>query len=104
MDISETQLRSIQSWALHEPFIKEVYLFGSRAKGTSRPDSDVDIAIAFAVPHDRVESVFLMNGEYWQDDLRAKTGLVVNLAHLAGDRTPKHTAAVADHGILLYPL
>lgn len=36
---------SIVAWAKKYPLIEAVYLYGSRAKGTYRPDSDVDLAI-----------------------------------------------------------
>src|SRR5690606_13670191 len=37
-------LAAISEWAVRHP-IKEVWLYGSRARGTHRQDSDVDLAV-----------------------------------------------------------
>ena len=36
---------AVASWAWGESLVRRVYLFESRAKGTARPDSDIDLAI-----------------------------------------------------------
>jgi predicted nucleotidyltransferase len=77
-------------------------LFGSRAKGTAREDSDADIALEFFAQDNEVTRLFLLNGDGWQDDLRRRTGLEVNIAHLAGIFTPMHCQAVAEDGVELY--
>jgi predicted nucleotidyltransferase len=51
MDLTEEQVRLIQDWAAREHIIEEVRLFGSRAKGCARPDSDVDLAVTAAAGH-----------------------------------------------------
>jgi hypothetical protein len=40
---------AVANWAAGEPLIRRVYLFGSRAKGTARPDSDIDLAILHSI-------------------------------------------------------
>lgn len=41
------KLASIVSlWAVEHPYIEKAWIFGSRAKGTERPDSDLDIAVS----------------------------------------------------------
>ena len=35
----------VAGWAATEPLIRRVYLFGSRARGAERPDSDIDLAL-----------------------------------------------------------
>ena len=39
-------VRIVARWAASNPNVKAAYLFGSRVKGTSRADSDLDVAIA----------------------------------------------------------
>jgi predicted nucleotidyltransferase len=39
--------QAVAEWAATEPLIRRVYLYGSRAKGSARPDSDIDLAILF---------------------------------------------------------
>lgn len=102
MQLTQEQFESIRRWAQDTPQIRCAYLFGSRAKGTARPDSDVDLAIGFHCPDHEVQQMFFSHGEHWQNKLRAATGLKVCLAHLAGSLTPKHTAYVAECNIVIF--
>jgi predicted nucleotidyltransferase len=55
MTISSTEtgnpewLREIESWAEQRNEVSEVWLFGSRAKGSARDDSDMDLALILDV-------------------------------------------------------
>src|SRR5262245_52709942 len=40
-------LGALRDWAARTDAISELWLIGSRAKGTAEPDSDVDLAIKF---------------------------------------------------------
>ena len=58
----EAWRRPLVAWAENTHAVAELWLFGSRAKGTSRPGSDVDIAISLMSgdgPEDRALSDFL---------------------------------------------
>ena len=43
--LSEAELRTLRTVFARFPQIEEVILFGSRAHGTHRPSSDIDLAI-----------------------------------------------------------
>jgi len=43
--LSETELQTLRAVFARFPEVKEVILFGSRALGTHRPSSDIDLAI-----------------------------------------------------------
>lgn len=45
MDLSEADRQRIVEWARRHPKIRQVWLYGSRARGDNRPDSDIDLAI-----------------------------------------------------------
>jgi predicted nucleotidyltransferase len=45
MDLTEQQVRYIQEWAEGTGVVETVRLYGSRAKDSARPDSDVDLAL-----------------------------------------------------------
>ena len=45
LGLTKPEIAAIRRWAKSHPEIQRVYLFGSRAKGTHDPDSDVDLAI-----------------------------------------------------------
>ena len=48
MHISKTNKRAITAWGLLNREIIEIWLFGSRARGDHRPDSDIYLAIVTA--------------------------------------------------------
>jgi uncharacterized protein len=45
MSVPAPDLKRLQSWLAAEPEITAAWLFGSRARGDARPDSDVDVAV-----------------------------------------------------------
>jgi predicted nucleotidyltransferase len=45
VNLTDDQVDKIREWAAQTRYVKEVRLFGSRAKGSARPDSDIDLAI-----------------------------------------------------------
>jgi predicted nucleotidyltransferase len=45
VNLSESDLTKINAWAEQHPEIERIYLYGSRARGDHRPDSDIDLAI-----------------------------------------------------------
>jgi predicted nucleotidyltransferase len=45
MDLTEQQVRYIQEWAERAGVVETVRLYGSRAKGIARSDSDVNLAL-----------------------------------------------------------
>ncbi|QLC23839.1 nucleotidyltransferase domain-containing protein [Parasphingopyxis algicola] len=45
MGLNEEDRAKIMAWAATHPEISQVYLYGSRARGDHRPDSDIDLAI-----------------------------------------------------------
>ena len=46
MDMSDEWLRGLRAWATANANVRELWLFGSRADGHAKPESDVDLAIA----------------------------------------------------------
>jgi predicted nucleotidyltransferase len=50
MDMRDEWLSGLRSWASANDSVRELWLFGSRATGGSRPDSDVDLAVALMPP------------------------------------------------------
>ena len=45
LGLTQQELSKILSVFQHHPEIQKVILFGSRAKGTAKPNSDIDLAI-----------------------------------------------------------
>jgi len=66
LDITDHQLAAVKEWAATDPRIIEVRLFGSRARGTSRPDSDVDLAFTvISDSYETITSIHFYNHENW---------------------------------------
>ena len=45
MDMRDEWIAGLKHWAAGNDSVRELWLFGSRAKETSRDDSDIDIAL-----------------------------------------------------------
>jgi predicted nucleotidyltransferase len=91
MDLTEHQQWIVGEWGLRTPHIVEVRLFGSRAKGTAKPDSDIDLAIT--VDGDSPGTVlgnYFAFGEHWQGQL---TELLEAKVHVALYNDPSSSVA-----------
>jgi predicted nucleotidyltransferase len=88
VDLPADSVELIQQWAARTNAIREVWLFGSRAKGTSRPDSDVDIGI-YLMPQDWAFGTYVAQGDAWQHELAGLLGLRVSLEAVTPD-VPGH--------------
>jgi predicted nucleotidyltransferase len=85
MQLPETWREAIEQWAARTASVREVWLFGSRAKGTAEPDSDVDIAIRLMPPTkgtDWALGHFYRFGDEWQSELKAAISRHVSLVLL----------------------
>jgi predicted nucleotidyltransferase len=82
VDLPADSVELIRQWAARTNSVREVWLFGSRAKGTSRPDSDVDIAIYLMPPTtgpDLALALYFAEGDKWQHELARRLGKPVSL-------------------------
>jgi predicted nucleotidyltransferase len=104
MDMQDEWLRGLRSWASDNGSVRELWLFGSRATGRSRPDSDVDIALALMAATDGTDwalgNYFALHGN-WKRELEAIVGRHVSLEAIVPD-TPEDEA-VRRCGALLWP-
>ena len=96
-------LSGLRSWAKENKSIRELWLFGSRATGRSRPDSDVDLALvlmpAIGSTDWALGNYFALNQE-WKRELEAIVARHVSLEILLPGT--KEDAAVRSSGILLW--
>jgi predicted nucleotidyltransferase len=80
MQLSNKQLATIITWAKTIPDVEVVFLRGSRAKGTAKPDSDVDLALSIAGADPlRNLATFISHRRAWRAELEAALGLAVVL-------------------------
>ena len=73
--------KTLSDWAEQNPKVRRVWVFGSRAQGTHRPDSDLDIALELEPVADSEETlvVWLANSERWRTQLQERISLPVDL-------------------------
>jgi predicted nucleotidyltransferase len=108
MDMEEHWLHSLRSWAIAHDSIRELWLFGSRAQGCSRPDSDVDLALALVPPRGKNDDPALGNfialaDECWKPQLEQIVGRHVSLeAMMARAPGPDWDSMVRSFGVRLW--
>jgi predicted nucleotidyltransferase len=76
---------ALQKWASIHPTIDKLYVFGSRAKGTARADSDLDLAFDFTGVDEPLAEL-IDNAARWKAELADLTGIVVTDLYLSTDR------------------
>ena len=104
MDISIGMIRGkVTSWAESHPEIKRVFLFGSRARGDSKPDSDVDIAVeVVGIKGENADTRYFLNKNIWKDELKAALERPINIVRRVAHGKPEIQESIERDGVLLY--
>ena len=76
----------LAQWAAQHPEILALYVFGSRANGSARPDSDLDLAVELDDSRETELTVLVSNSSHWQTVLGDLTGYKVKDIYLVSDR------------------
>ena len=84
------KLRALQS-QLRARGVSSLHLFGSRARGDARPDSDVDLLVA----PNRTQRFTLLDLAFVERLAEEQLGLTAN-ASIADDLKPAFRARIAD--------
>ena len=81
MDVSENELQGVRQWASKTASVKEIWLFGSRATGRAKPDSDTDLAIELMPSAENMiaRGHYERFGDEWQFELAKITSRQVSL-------------------------
>ncbi|MBS0255127.1 MAG: nucleotidyltransferase domain-containing protein [Proteobacteria bacterium] len=100
--LPEVWLDALRAWAETEPLVVEAYIFGSRAKGISGSDSDLDVAlkIAGATESERYGN-WICLGDTMRNSLGALLPVALDLQAIHDDDEVVGPA-VRDHGILVF--
>jgi predicted nucleotidyltransferase len=98
IQLSDTWSRELCEWAQKTAAVKELWLFGSRARGEARAESDVDLALVLmpsARKHDWASGDYVALHSEWKNALEAIVGRHVSLEAITpdtpGDRTVRET-------------
>ncbi len=89
MDMKGEWVRKLVGWASSNGSIRELWLFGSRADETSRPDSDIDIGVGLMPPngkHDWAFGNYTAFGDQWQRDLSNMLDCHVSLENITPEQ------------------
>ena len=105
MNITEEDRIEITQWARKHREIKYVYLYGSRARGDNRPDSDIDLAIMMDMRAG--DGNTLATWIFWQADFKENPDLhlssEIHLEWYEKDEGLERVGpGVENDGILLY--
>jgi predicted nucleotidyltransferase len=91
--LNQRTVEIIIRWAESRDCILEIWLFGSRAKGSSRLDSDIDLAVVLMPPvqgHDWARGDYERFADEWQCELGAMIGQHVSLTLKAAEIEPSY--------------
>jgi predicted nucleotidyltransferase len=103
MEMRDEWITALRAWALKNDCVLELWLFGSRAKGTPRPNSDIDIALALMPPTGKQNwalAAYVEFFEAWKSELRAAVDWDINLVAIGPDF--EMDTIVRTTGILLW--
>jgi predicted nucleotidyltransferase len=103
MNLPDEWRHEIERWAARTASIREVWLFGSRATGHGRAESDVDLAVVLAPPRgeeDWALGAYFALGDGWQKELSRLIGRHVSLEAIRAGTDAYQT--VRETGILLW--
>ncbi|HVY89578.1 MAG TPA: nucleotidyltransferase domain-containing protein [Hyphomonadaceae bacterium] len=105
LSIEDSWFAVIRSWAASKPDIAKAFVFGSRAKGIARPDSDLDIGIIVASsnPNEDDYTCWFFNRDDWNRELAEMIPITIDL-QIANESisTTVVAPAVKDHGVLIF--
>ena len=92
---------TLAGWAADRPEIAELWLYGSRVKGSARPDSDLDIAVLLTSASDL--SKVIRQARSLEDSLQGILPVpvdfdVMNSGYLGDDIL----AEIVEHGRLVF--
>lgn len=104
MAVPDTDIQAIRRWAESQPIIKRVWLFGSRVRGTERPDSDLDIAVEHdSLPGDSdAFTTAISEVGNWRAQLQPQVSLTIDLQSYIPGITPTIEAGLNDSSQLVY--
>lgn len=78
--LDRAHIEAIRAWAKTQDRVRAIRLFGSRAKGTNRPDSDIDLAVSVNedLRYTRA-TIWMFNAPEWGKHLSGLIGTPVDV-------------------------
>ena len=94
----------VKEWAINKPLIQKIEFFGSRVKGTERPDSDLDIAIELVPNCDESNGLatWLHCKDIWEKELQEILPVKVQIEWNGGENTEIIAKGLREERYLVY--
>ena len=104
MDISIDSIReTVSVWAISYPEIVQIILFGSQARGDSKPNSDIDLAfILEAVSGESAYTRYCFERHKWKRELESILGLSISMVRKTHNGKPDIQENIERDGIVIY--
>ena len=105
MGALERSLKTIVDWAKSEQRIIRVYFFGSRYKGTAKPESDLDIAVEIVKGENDTShrATFAFEKEEFLEQLEGRIPFDLDLQLYVGDaETPNMHGFLHEASRVIY--
>lgn len=86
MNMRDDWMIGLRAWAAANDCVRQLWLFGSHARGEADEHSDVDLAIALMPPVDKIDWAFgkyCSHGDGWQRELATIVGRHVSLERIS---------------------
>jgi len=98
----------VAAWAVKHPLVGKAWVFGSRARGEERDDSDIDIAIeldlseAEGADESGGMATWMFECGSWRSELGSLLPLPIDLQQFMGAKTPIIRSAIKRSGVLAH--
>lgn len=104
MAVSESDIAAIRAWAASHSVVRRVWVFGSRVRGTERPESDLDIAVEHdAMPGDSdAFTTAISEAENWRMELAPRLSVKLDLQSYIPGLTSTIQAGLDESSLLVY--
>lgn len=82
MDLEPERVSALKDWAARNDSVHDLWLFGSRAKATAKPESDVDIALILMPETDSTNwalAKYIESRPIWKRTLERIVGRPISL-------------------------
>ena len=101
--IDAAWIEVLVAWAEGEPRVRSVHVFGSRARGDHRADSDLDVAYQlFDADDETALTTAVCTGPFWQAELQGRLSVPLQLEFADPDEDERVWPAVLREGVLLF--
>jgi predicted nucleotidyltransferase len=102
--VSISDITALNAWASSRPAVRRVWVFGSRARGQERPDSDIDVAVEHdALPGDAdAFTTAMFELDTWRKELAPRLSAPLDLQSYIPGITPTIQAGLDESSVLVY--